>query len=270
VELNFEAVDISGSKGGFLVKSRSGAAVECARLVIACGGRTYPALGPDGSAYRFAKQFGHSIIEPAPSAVPLVAKDAICHLLQGQKISAGAKGMVGGRVTAKAAGDLLFTKYGLSGSVILDVSRDISVAVNREGRKDAAVLIDMVPFMSMEKLKLELERRLEKGLAAEDMLTGILPDKFGRALKDLFGGRDAGVIAGGLKERRFKVAGTRGWNEAEFTSGGIDVNEVEEKTLESRLKKGLYFAGEILDVDGERGGYNLAWAWASGFTAGLS
>ena len=269
IELNFEAVDISCSKKGFAVKSKSDRTIESSNLIIACGGKTYPALGSDGSSYGFAKWFGHSIIEPVPSAVPVVAKDRICHLLQGQKISAAALSIIDGNVTNEATGEILFTKYGLSGTAILDVSRDISVAINREKKKDVAVSIDMVPFMDRGKLKLELEKRTGKGLDAEDILTGILPNKFGTALKDLFSGCDCNAIAGALKDRRFKITGTRGWNEAEFTAGGIDVSEVKKETLESKLKEGLYFAGEILDVDGKRGGYNLAWAWASGFIAGL-
>jgi predicted Rossmann fold flavoprotein len=274
IELNFEAVDISCSKNGFIVRSKSGRTIESSNLIIACGGKTYPALGSDGSSYGFAKRFGHSIIEPVPSAVPVVTKDRICHLLQGQKISAAALSIIDGKVTNEATGELLFTKYGLSGTAILDVSRDISVAINREKKKDVAVSIDMVPFMDREKLKLELEKRTEKGIgsahrAVEDILAGILPNKFGTALKDLFSGCDCNAIAGALKDRRFKITGTRGWNEAEFTAGGIDVSEVKKETLESKLKEGLYFAGESLDVDGKRGGYNLAWAWASGFIAGL-
>ncbi len=270
IELNFEAVDISCSEKGFTVQSKSGRTIESGNLIIACGGKTYPALGSDGSSYGFAKRFGHCIIEPVPSAVPLVAKDRICHLLQGQKISAAALSIIDGNVTNEAAGEILFTKYGLSGTAILDVSRDISVAINREKKKDVAVSIDMVPFMDREKLKSELEKRTEKGIDAEDILTGILPNKFGTALKDLFSVCDCNAIAGALKDRRFKITGTRGWNEAEFTAGGIDVSEVKKETLESKLKEGLYFAGESLDVDGKRGGYNLAWAWASGFIAGLS
>ena len=273
IELNFEAVDISCSKKGFAVKSKSDRTIESSNLIIACGGKTYPALGSDGSSYGFAKRFGHSIIEPVPSAVPVVTKDRICHLLQGQKISAAALSIIDGKVANEAAGEILFTKYGLSGTAILDVSRDISVAINREKKKDVAVSIDMVPFMDRGKLRLELEKRTGKGIdsahrAVEDILAGILPNKFGTALKDLFSGCDCNAIARALKDRRFKITGTRGWNEAEFTAGGIDVSEVKE-TLESKLKEGLYFAGESLDVDGKRGGYNLAWAWASGFIAGI-
>ena len=100
------------------------------------------------------------------------------------------------------------------------------------------------------------------------MLAGILPNKFCVVLKDLFKKGDIDTVVNSLKDMRFKVSATKSWNEAEFTAGGIDVDDVVPGTLESKLCKGIYFAGEVLDVNGKRGGYNLGWAWASGFVAG--
>ena len=128
--------------------------------------------------------------------------------------------------------------------------------------------LDLVPFMEKEPLQIELMQRLKRGLPSEEMLVGILPSKFGLALKDLFKEKNVNTAVKALKSRLLKVTGTRGWNEAEFTCGGINVDEVKPGTLESKLKENVYFAGEILDVNGKRGGYNLGWAWASGFTAG--
>jgi hypothetical protein len=141
-------------------------------------------------------------------------------------------------------------------------------------KNDIQVAVDMIPFLTRLQLKQEIRRRIKKGLGAEDLLAGILPDKFGLVMKDFFKeqaqNERVDVLANILKDKRFKVIGTRGWNEAEFTCGGVDAREVKKENLESKLKKGLYFAGEILDVQGRRGGYNLAWAWASGFVAGLT
>ncbi len=270
VELGFEVADISALKGGFALKSGKGAIIECDKLIITGGGKTYPALGSDGKVYELAKRLGHNIVEPVPSAVPLTAKDALCHLLQGQKIFANARAVVNTGVKSEASGEILFTKYGLSGTAILDVSEEISIAIHRHHATDAVVSIDMAPFMKKEELKNKLARRIQTGFAKEDFLAGILPNKFSMALKDSLRGCDARQMAALLKGLRFKITGTRGWNEAEFTSGGVDVNEIKENTLESALKKGVYFAGEILDVGGKRGGYHLAWAWASGFVAGLA
>jgi len=270
VELDFEASSITGSAKGFTVKSKNGKSVSCDDVIITGGGKAYPSLGSDGSCYALAGSFGHKIIEPVPSAVPLLAKDRFCHLLQGQKIQCSAKAIIDGKEKNQTEGELLFTKYGLSGTAILDISEDISIAINRLAKKGIQVSIDMVPFMDADELTEEITRRIQKGFSSENLAIGILPNKFSLVFRDLF--RDGSIekIVKMLKDKRFDIIGTRGWNEAEFTSGGIDTEEVKELTLESQLKKGVYFAGEILDVNGERGGYNLAWAWASGFVAGLT
>ncbi len=269
VELNFDVMDISCRQNHFIIRSRGNRVVECGSVILASGGKTLPASGSDGSSYNLAKPFGHSIIEPAPSAVPLMVKKRLCHLLQGQRIRAGVKAVIDGRVVSEAQGELLFTKYGLSGTAVLDISEEISIAINRDGKRDVCVVCDLVPFMGLGELKDELRRRLKRGIPIVDMLSGLLPDKFGAAFGNILAGGDPAKIARELKGRRFQVSATRGWNEAEFTAGGVDIKDVNEDTLESKLKKGLYFAGEVLDVDGKRGGYNLAWAWASGMAAGL-
>jgi len=126
----------------------------------------------------------------------------------------------------------------------------------------------MVPFLDKEQLKARLTKRKKEKVSPDEMLVGILPNKFCVALKDLFEKSDIDAAVNSLKDMRFKVSATKSWNEAEFTAGGIDVDEVVPGTLESKLCKGIYFAGEVLDVNGKRGGYNLGWAWASGFVAG--
>lgn len=268
-ESNCEVVDISPDGEGFSVDTKKHKGLRCRKLIVTGGGMAYPALGSNGACYKFAKQFRHKIVEPVPSAVSIVAKDEMCHLLQGQKISAIARSLIDGKIRSEACGDAIFTKYGLSGTAVLDISEEISVALNRHHNKDVFVSVDMVPFMDHSRLRDEIGRRIEKGLPPEEMFAGILPNKFGRALKSAAENKDADNIARGLKDKRFRAVDTRGWNEAEFTAGGVDVGGVNETTLESKFRKGLYFAGEILDVNGKRGGYNLAWAWASGFVAGL-
>lgn len=281
VESGFEASGLTVSSGGFSVASAAGRTVEVRTVILAGGGKSYPALGSNGSCYGLAGRFGHSLVSPVPSAVPLLAKDGMCHLLQGQKLRARIASLIDGRVGRTAEGELLFTQYGLSGTAALDVSESLSIAINREGKKDTAVIVDLVPFMSEEDLAAELSRRMEAGWPAKDLGAGLLPEKFalvmGQFLRD--SGASAGnlshreaarSLAGAFKARKFAIQGTRGWNEAEFTSGGVDAREVKPRTLESKLRRGLYFAGEVLDVQSGRGGYNLAWAWASGFVAGLT
>lgn len=268
-ELNFKATDISGSRGSFVIRSESEKKIEADTVVLAGGGRSYPALGSDGSCYKLASVLGHEIIDPVPAAVSLVVKDPLCHALQGQKIIARARPVLKGRALAQASGDLLFTKYGLSGTCILDISDEVSIAINRNRSNDVAVSVDLVPFMSAQELEADISDRINNKRCGEDLLVGILPNKFGRALERITRTRDLFKIVSGLKDMTFDVSGTRGWNECEFTAGGVDTAELDQKTLQSVLKPGLYFAGEVLDVNGKRGGYNLAWAWASGYMAGL-
>lgn len=270
VEYGFECSGLSVADNGLVVLSQDGRKIECRHAVLTGGGKTYPAFGSDGSMYNVASHLGHSLVTPVPSAVPLVVRDNLCHMLQGQRIVAGVSSVIEGRLGPQIAGELLFTKYGLSGTCILDVSEEISVAMNRLDITDVSVAVDMVPFMDRGRLRDELRRRSGAGLSPEEMLVGILPNKLCTALKGLFEKGDIEAAVGSLKDRRFKVSGTRGWNEAEFTCGGVNVDEIGTGTLESKLKKDVYFAGELLDVNGRRGGYNLGWAWASGFVAGLT
>ena len=268
VEYNFDCAGLSFSEGRITVSAKSGQKIECQKVIIAGGGRSYPAFGSDGSTYEIAKSLGHSIITPVPAAVPLVSKDILCQRLQGQRIFATAKSIIDGKAGTQAGGELLFTKYGLSGTCILDISETVSIALNRHHKSMVFASIDMVPFMEKEQLQVELSKRLKRELPAEEMLVGILPNKVSLALKDLFEERDIDAAVKALKSRLFEITGTRGWNEAEFTCGGIGVDEIKPGTMESKLKENVYFAGEILDVNGKRGGYNLGWAWASGLAAG--
>jgi predicted Rossmann fold flavoprotein len=270
VEFDFEVTGISGQAEGFSVRSKNKRTIQASSVIITGGGKTYPSTGSDGSCYSLAGSLGHKIIEPVPSAVPLLTKDKFCHFLQGQKIQCAARSLIDSKIIKEAKGELLFAKYGLSGTAILDISEDISIAVNRPGKRTASVSIDMAPFIEAPELEKEIQRRIKKGLPAEDLMIGILPNKFSLVFKDLFKALSVEKIAEMIKDKRFDIIGTRGWNEAEFTAGGIDTKEVMSNTLESKLKKGVYFAGEILNVNGKRGGYNLAWAWASGFVAGLT
>jgi predicted Rossmann fold flavoprotein len=270
VRFGFNCNGVSVSGDNVLVSSQSREQIECRQVILTGGGKTYPATGSDGSIYQVAEQIGHRIVIPVPSAVPLVVKDDLCQLLQGQRIQAVVTTMIGGGKTEASGGELLFTRYGLSGTCILDISQSVSVALNREHIKTVRLSIDLIPSLDFGQLLRELENRHDSGMAAEDMLVGILPNKFCLALKGLFTANSLQAAARSLKSYPFVVFATRGWNEAEFTSGGVDVHDIDPYTLESKIKKHVYFAGEVLDVDGRRGGYNLAWAWASGYVAGLT
>ncbi len=268
IDLGCEIQSVRPSKNGFEVRARSGEAETGQKVILCAGGKSYPALGADGNGYALAEFFGHKILEPVPSTVALLVKDPWCHTLQGQKIRASVTSRIQEKEIRTVTGELLFTQYGLSGTAILDVSDEISVAVNRERTANVSVIVDLVPFMAEKELTAELSSRMKKGIARENFTEGLLPHKLCGVLHGMLKNPEACAMANFLKHKEFKVNGTRGWNEAEFTAGGVKVAEVDPVSLESRLRKGLYFAGEVLDVQGRRGGYNLAWAWASGAVAG--
>lgn len=268
LDLGCEVKSVCAVKNGFEVRAKTGEKETGRKVILCAGGKSYPAFGADGNSYALAASFGHKIVEPVPATVPLLVKDPWCHALQGQKLRASVTSCMEGKECRAALGELLFTQYGLSGTAILDVSDEISIALNRAHKTNVSVVVDLVPFMDEKALAGELSRRSAKGIGREDLLEGLLPHKVSGLLRETLRRSDPAAIAGLLKHKKFKVTGTRGWNEAEFTAGGVPADEVDPLTLESRRQKGLFFAGEILDVQGRRGGYNLAWAWASGAVAG--
>jgi len=270
VELEWDVDSIQARLSEFQLKSRAGKVMTADRVILCSGGRTYPALGSDGHGYRMAEALGHRVVEQAPITLPVVVKDRWCHFLQGVKVRGRAAAIVDGKMDAWIDGDILFTKYGLSGLAIFDCSDPVSIALHRGLSQDVQVAVDLVPFMTQAELQAEFERKLALGYPVETLLEGILAPKFMLVLGDYLKPGKTGELASLLKRRVFTVDQTRGWNEAEFTAGGVELSEVDNITLESKLQKGLYFAGEILNVQGKRGGYNLAWAWASGHIAGAA
>lgn len=276
VESNFEVEEVVPGSGAFQVRAGDGRVVEAPAVILAGGGRSYPALGSNGSCYALAERLGHHVVVPVPSAVPLLVKDSLCHALQGQKMKVRVKAVIDGKTASTADGDLLFTQYGLSGTAVIDVSEVLSLAMNRQHRTGTEIVVDLAPFLPRAELVDKLRERMKAGWQAGDLLSGLLPEKAARAFGALVSRTGAGrsmgaeTLADSLKNRSFHVYGTRGWNEAEFTSGGVDAREVQVGSLGSKHRAGIYFAGEVLDVQGPRGGYNLAWAWASGLLAGLT
>lgn len=269
----FEATAVKREKGGFAVVSADGRRISARSVVLAGGGRSYPALGANGSSYDLARALGHRLVEPVPSCVPLLVRDRACHFLQGQKIQAKAEARIDGRAAAEALGDVLITEYGLSGTAVLDVSTEISIALHRGEKSRAEIRLDLLPDLGREQLEIELKRRLDERWETADIVSGLLPEKFGKVVAGWIppGTRPesyASALAAVLKDKRFNVQGTRGWNEAEFTSGGVNAAEIDEERLESKRMPGIFLAGEICDVQGPRGGFNLSWAWASGTLAG--
>lgn len=249
--------------------------------IVATGGKTYPALGSDGSGYTLIQKLGHTIIPPVPSAVPLVSKNVLSHLLQGEKMTMQVTAYIDDKETMVAVGEVMFTQYGFSGPAILDVSRDISIQINRQKKQDAKIVLSFLPSVSKEEAARRIKKRLEQHptFLVSHCLYGLFTQKVAHAIcevsaipKDRIAhdvtSDEMERIIGTITGYTAHISATRGWNESEFTTGGVDTKEVQEKTLESKKIKSLFFAGELLDVDGPVGGFNLSWAWASGWVAG--
>jgi predicted Rossmann fold flavoprotein len=250
-------------------------------VILSAGGMTYPALGADGSGYDLAKSVGHTMIPPVVVAVPVVSKNALSHFLQGEKMVMEATSIVGGKDMTTAVGDVMFTQYGFSGPAIFDVSHEFSVRIHREHGDDTTIRLSFFPGKTRDEAATILDARLTRhaSLPVAHSLWGLFTEKTSGAIcavSNIPKERLAKDLSPEERERLLDtltaftavVADTRGWNEGEFTSGGVETSEIDTTTLESLKAKGLFFAGEILNVDGQVGGFNLSWAWSTGYIAG--
>lgn len=255
--------------------------IEAKYLILSAGGKSYPALGSNGSGYDLAKSLGHKIIQPVPAALPIEGSNELTHFLQGQKLEVEVTSVIEGKEIKSSIDDLIFKKYGLSGSAILNISREISIHFNRENKNNCEVKINFFPKFDAQNLAEFLYERWKKrpNQALLKSFYGLFPNKIAKYLLKFYGFdekvlvselkvKDVDFLTKKLTDTRIKVTGTRGWNEAEFTAGGIDSSEIKKGTLESKKIENLYICGEIIDVDGDVGGFNLSWSWSSGFVAG--
>lgn len=248
----------------------------CNKLILACGGKSAVKTGSDGSGYNLAKSLGHTVLKTIPGIVQLKLDNPYLKSISGVKFYGYATLLINGKAIRKEFGEILFTDYGISGPPILQISGHASKALLNN--KNVEVLIDMLPNEDVS----DVENFLEGHFAmfshrpVIDSLIGIINKKLiPTVLKssnisnlhmpcyelDWNNKRD---IINTLKSWKFKCVDTNGFNQAQVTIGGIDTKELDSSTLESKLVKNLYFCGEILDVDGDCGGFNLQWAWSSG------
>ena len=250
------------------------------RVILATGGKASPQLGSDGKGYELAKSLGHEIIEPFPALVQLKLSGKYFKRIAGIKFDGIVKAYAGDRLIREEEGEILFTDYGISGPPILQVSRKVIEELNKKNKP--FLNIDMFPGYSKLKLYDILQDRFRRisYKTIEESMIGFINKKLIPVVFYEAGFEDLNKICGKLnkkeiykiieilKEWKFEVIGHNSWQQAQSTAGGIKLSEVNPKTLESLKVKGLYFAGEILDVDGDCGGFNLQWAWSSGYTAG--
>lgn len=251
-------------------------------VIITTGGMSYPGTGSTGDGYRWAQNLGHTIIEPRPGLVPLVVKENWVQDLQGlslKNVAATAYTADGKKINSDF-GELLFTHYGLSGPIILSMSRDIGEYLYKE-KQTATIKLDLKPALDEARLDDRVLRDLDKYSRKhlKNALNELLPQKLIPVFIDLTGidpGKACHQISRTerleivklLKNFTLTVTKTRPLAEAIVTAGGVSVKEVNPQTMESKLVPGLYFAGEVLDVDGYTGGFNLQAAFSTGYVAG--
>ncbi len=274
---------------GILIESGRAAGVMMAgermsadAVIIATGGLSYPTTGSTGDGYKWAKEAGHRIIDLRASLVPLVtAEDWVKHLqgLSLKNVRASAWKIDGSQIN-EDFGEMLFTHFGVSGPIILSMSSDIGKCLSRD-KKAVILTIDLKPALSEEKLDERIQRDLLKYSRRnlKNSLGELLPKKMIPVIIALSGidadkecngisREERGRLVKLLKALSMTVVATRPVAEAIVTAGGVDVKEVNPRTMESKLIKGLFFAGEVLDIDGYTGGFNLQAAFSTGHAAG--
>jgi predicted Rossmann fold flavoprotein len=246
-------------------------------LIIATGNLSAPQLGGVEDGLKFAKSFGHKIIKPYPTLVQLTSNMKNLKKIAGVKVDSEVSLRLKSGVV-KRRGDILFTNYGISGLAILDISR--VVVEELKTKREVTLYIDLMPRFSREQLLSMMRKSIrKKGTKPIDIwLKGFINKKLIAIIlsnlnfKNLIE-RDITInhldkIVREIKSFRFIVDGDRGFKGAEVASGGVDTREIEPKTMESKRVKGLYFTGEVLDIDGDRGGFNLHFAWVCGMRVG--
>jgi hypothetical protein len=239
-----------------------------------------PQFGSDGSGLRLAAALGHCLVEPVAALVPLRLRTDFLRKLKGVRFDGRGELRSGGDVLGGEAGEFLFTDSGISGLPVLQLSRAASLALKKQ--QAAQIVLDLFPDLNPEELNGALEARFgrQKSKSLADALVGLLNKRLIPVVLSEAGivdhaqpaarlpAADRTALAKLLKEWPLPVSGTMPWPEAQVTAGGIALDDVDPVTLESRLVPGLFFCGEILDVDGDCGGFNLQWAWSSGYVAG--
>ncbi len=269
---------IKNSDGLFEVRLKDNKILSSQTVIIATGGVSYPLTGSTGDGYEFAKSFGHSIKKIEASLVPLVTKEKFVSSLMGLSLkNAGVRLMKGKKEVYSDFGEMLFTHFGVSGPCVLSASSHIK----DEG--EYRLLIDLKPALDFKTLDLRILRDFEKGKNKDfiNSLDDLLPKKLIPVIVELSGIDPRKKVNLVTKEERHRlinllksfeltIIGKRPVAEAIITSGGVNVKEINPATMESKLEKGLFFAGEVIDVDAYTGGFNLQIAFSTAYLAGMN
>ncbi len=243
----------------------------CDRLIIACGGLAGTKLGGTMSGYKLLGKLGHKCTKLRPALVQLKSNWGALASLKGVRTNCAIQIFKDDHLYSQSAGELQFTEYGLSGPVVFEVSRDVCASTG-----NWIAQIDFLPHITDEQLLKELQSRRERNVPVSELLTGILHNRLGRVLVQAAGASDSlndyqlQAICEAVKCFKISLTEPMGMDNAQVTAGGVLTDQFDPETMESRLVPGLYACGEVLDIDGDCGGYNLQWAWSSGRLAGMS
>ena len=251
--------------------------LEADRVIVTCGGLAGSKVGGTRLGYTLLEQLGHRCTKLYPALVQIKTDPKYPRSLKGVRADAALTLQAQGKVLATRTGEVQFTEFGVSGPAAFDLSRAAATAGS-----SAALQLDFAPALSQQELTDALSRRCRQlpGLASGSLLAGMLHNRLGQtvlryagfSLTDPIGSlhpRQFAQIAAAVKQMTLPVTGVMGMDAAQVTAGGILTEEFDPTTMASRLVPGLYAAGEVLDIDGDCGGYNLQWAWSSGYLAGL-
>lgn len=268
------AVAAIDKKGKAFMLETSKGTKECEQLLLASGSPAAPQLGGSNSGYAFATKMGHSLIPRHPSLVQLCSEEEWVKECAGVKVAGVAKLYANGEYITEKKGDLLFTTYGISGLAILDLSREVST---RLANFDYCELsLDLMPKLNKEKLTNLLLNRIQdeslkpiglwlQGVMNKKLIPPVLEQSKSKIkVENQLNRKEINKLVHTIKNLKLSISDTKGFKGAEVATGGIDTSEVNPQTMESKLVSNLFFAGEILDVDGDRGGFNFHFAWVSG------
>jgi predicted Rossmann fold flavoprotein len=272
--------DLEKSKGRFQIRTEDGKTYEGDRVILALGGKAMPSSGSDGSGLDLTAKLGHKVTDLFPALVQLMLDGPWFKRIDGVKFVGTAEILYNRKSITKDSGDILFTNYGVSGPPILQISRKAGELLNQG--KEAVLKITVLDQIEKEEIRQLIKRRIQAGpgktvdfsfvgLINKRLIPAVLAEAGIADLKRTASSLSAAEqdrIAEVLTDWRFPVRGTKSWPSAQVTAGGVDTKEIDPNTMESKLIKGLYFAGEMMDIDGRCGGFNLQWAWSSGFAAG--
>ena len=266
------------------VKTEAGKTYSCDKVILATGGKSYPTTGSTGDGYKIAKMVGHTIVEPKPSLVPLETYEKKIEKLQGLSLkNVGIKIFDGTKLVYEDFGEMLFAHYGVTGPIILSGSAHLLRVKNIEEKLKSQTIkikIDLKPALTTEKLEARIQRDLEKYTKKQykNSLADLLPGKMipyiveesgidEEKQTDQLTKEERKNLAELLKHLEFTIKGFRPIEEAIITAGGISTKEINASTMESKIVNGLYFAGEIIDVDAYTGGFNLQIAYSTAYVA---